>query len=327
MRVLSVIFISILFSTQVSAETNHWQVLKKLMITGTPEANAQFKEYIKSLSSNELIIAGRQCSVEMESSIDPKDWDMAAGNLGFFCQYYPLKTNDLKDISPLLTDLKNRTQSVFWRRALMYMIESWSRKLSVEQGLDAAKVMYKIYSDDSENLLLKPKAVRSSAGLLMHAYSVNLRSDSGVKQIAELQKMRTEELVGAIQSGKVPLSQQTIEANEKVLAEINKSIATQLSLFSGQQVDNSLKTQIVVAWGRYREYNLAPPEVSQTLANAVNNYKQYDEKLWQLLVRTNIEHFGNQGASVKLQGMIDEAKDETVKTHLADFKRELDKRN
>jgi hypothetical protein len=40
-----------------------------------------------------------------------------------------------------------------------------------------------------------------------------------------------------------------------------------------------------------------------------------------------MKDFGNQGAGVKLQGMIDEAGDETVKTHLADFKKELEKHN
>ena len=98
--------------------------------------------------------------------------------------------------------------------------------------------------------------------------------------------------------------------------EINQSIATQLSLFSNKQVGTGLKTSIIVSLARYHKYNLDSPQVSQTLANAINDYKDYDEKLWYLLVKTNIEDFNNQNAATKLQDMINNAQDETVKNNL-----------
>lgn len=300
------------------AETDYWQVLKKFAMESDGQENKPYREYVESLTAEELLIAARQCSAEMESLVAPKNWDMATINLGFFYQYYPRKTNNLEDISPLLNDLKDKSQSIYWRRFIMHMLGgSWSGKLSVEQSLNAAKIMCKIYSDDSEGLLLKPKAIRNSNELLMHAYSKNLRSDPNVKQfITKHQKMRTRKLFNAVRTDNVKLTQQTIKANEKVLAEVNKSITTQLNLFSKKQVNASLKTSIIVALARYHEYHLDPPQVSQALANAINNYKNYNKGLWYLLARTNVIVFGNKNAGIKLQEMINE--DEGFKKRLKD---------
>jgi len=312
----------------VIAETDYWQVIKKFLLESTGGENKQFREYMESLTAEELLIAAKQCSMEMESSVSPEDWDVATGNLGFFYQYYPLKTDDLEDISPLLNNLKDKSQSIYWRRYIMHILGgSWSGKPSGEQSLAAAKIMYEIYSNDSESSLLKPKAIRSSTRLLRYAYSVNLRNDPNVKQFTKQQRMRTRELVNAIRANNIKLSQQTIKANEKVLSEINKSIAAQLNLFSNQQVDNSLKTEIIVVWARYHEYDLDSPEVSQTLANAVNNYKQYNEKVWHILLKTNIEVFDNQNATTKLQDIINNVQDETVKKHLIRLNKKLNKDN
>jgi len=326
MRVLKTIFILVLFTTQVSAETNHWEVIKNFMKETSPQGSKQYEKFLESLSPDELIIAAKQGAEEMESSIAPKDWDVAIGNLGFLFEYYPLKTNNLTRISPLLSDLKDKSQSMFWRRAIMQLLgSSWSDMLSIEQRLDAAKIMHEIYKDNSENLLVKPKAIRKSTDLLIGAYSITLRSDPNVKQFTKQQKVRTPELVDAIQLDRVKLSQQTIKVNEKVLAEINKSIATQLNLFSNKQVDADLEKNIIVAWARYHKYKLDPPQVSQTIANAVDNYKDYNEKLWHILIKTNIEDFGVQSASNKLQDMINAAKDKTLKNRLIRLNKKVQK--
>jgi hypothetical protein len=254
-----IIAITILpFAVWAKAEVNHWQVLKQYMIEDTPEAGAKFKDYIEALSTDELIIAARQCSDEMQTSIDPNDWDVAVGNLGFFYMEYPKKTNNLKDISSLLKDLKDRSQSIFWRRAIMELLEGslWHGKLNEKQRFDSAKIMYEIYSDDSEHMLLKPKAIRNSTQLLRSVYSANLEDDPNT----------------------------AIKANEKILAEISRAITTQISMFSNKTTDPAIQESIIVVWARYNESNLAPLQVQQTLSNAVDNYKDYDERLWKLII-------------------------------------------
>ena len=303
MKNLKIILIAITMLLTVSyatGEKKHWQVIKQFLEEDTPEAGVQYREYMESLSLDELMTAARQCSDEIELSTDPNNWDMASMALDFFWRYYPVKTNNLKDISLLLNDLRDKKQSPFWRNSIMYLLESskWRQLLSSEQRLDAAKIMYEIYSDDSENVLLKPKAIRKSTELLRAVYSVNLENESNV----------------------------AIKANEKVLVEINNSIMTQMSLFSNKATDPAIQESIIVVWARYHESDLAPPQVSQTLANAVEDYKDYDESLWKLLVKTNIESFGNRTAETKLQDMINDANDKTNKEHLIYLNKELEKK-
>ena len=315
-------------SRLVIAETDYWQVIKEYLTNPNPTEtlSGEWVEYMESLTAEELLIAARQCSAEMESSVPSERWDMASIALGFFYEHYPRKTNNVEGISPLLNDLKDKSQPIFWRRYIMNKLGgSWPGELDAEQSLNASKIVYKIYSDDLESLLLKPKAIRNSTELLVRAYYINLQKDPNFKQFTtKHQKMGTRELVNAVRAGNVKLLQQTIEANEKVLAEINKAITKQLSLLSRKQVDASIKTSIIVAFARYHECHLDPPQVSQALANAINDYKNYDKELWYLLARTNVIVFGNQNAGIKLQEMIDEDEglkkrlknDERLKTHL-----------
>jgi hypothetical protein len=294
--VLAIVTLFFVSLVQANIERNYWQEIRNIL----EDSNSRkYREYFNELSADELIIAGRQCSKELQEITKPEDWDMVGSMaLSFFYENYPTKTNSLEDISPLINELKDKTQLPFWRRMLLHILGgSWSSNLNVQNRISTAKIMYEIYSDDSENVLLKPKAIRKSTELLISVYAVNLKNDPNA----------------------------AIKANEKVLAEINRSIKAQISMFSDKSTDPAIQESIIVSWARYHKHNLTPPQVSQTLAEAVDNYKNYDERLWKLLVRTNIRSFANRAAEAKLQNMIDEAKDETNKRSLIFTKEELDK--
>ena len=325
-RFILCLAIVLILGSRGKAETDYWEEIKLRTAAEAPtvEEAKELKEYVEALSSKELLTAARQCSAEMEKTIAPEDWDVAVGSLGFFFQRYPQKTNNLEDISPLLVDMKDRSQSVFWRRAIMDLLRSaWSDKLSAEQCYETAKLMREIYEDSSENSLMKPKAIRSAANLSLTAYSRNLWNDPNARAFTQEQRMRTKELVNAVRAGAVKLAPKTIEANKKVMAEIERAISTQLTLFGEKETDNEVKTSIIVSWGRYHKYKLDTPAVPEALATALDDYRNYDEKLWYLLVRGNAKDFGNQTSRLELQTMISDAKDKREKERLARLKKEL----
>jgi len=310
------------------AETNYWEEIKQRTAREAPtlEQAKELKEYVEALSAEELLTAARQCSVEVEAQVAPADWDVAVGNLGFLFRYYPVRTNDLESISPLLEDMADSNESVFWRRAIMVLLGSaWSDNLSAEQCYETAKLMRAIYGDSSENSLVKPKAIGRAADLSLAAYSRNLRNDPNVKEFTREQEMGTEELVNAVRANAVKLAPKTIAANEKVFEEIGHALSIQLALFEKAETTTDVKISIIVAWARYEKYKLATPQVAEALNAAVSNYTDYDERLWYLLLKTRIEDFGGEVDRAKFEAMISDTQDEAQKKRLTRLQKRLKK--
>ena len=76
------------------AETDYWQVIKEYLTNPNPteKLSGEWVEYMESLTAEELLIAARQCSAEMESSVPSERWDMASIALGFFYEHYLVKS-------------------------------------------------------------------------------------------------------------------------------------------------------------------------------------------------------------------------------------------
>ncbi|MDD5327668.1 MAG: hypothetical protein PHY02_07635 [Phycisphaerae bacterium] len=322
--VLAVLIFVFVCSVEASSQRNYWQEIKKL--NEQADSNA-YRDYFAKLSADELIIAARQCSEELQEVTQPEDWEMVGSMaLSFFYEYYPQKTNGLEDISPLIAEFKNKSQSPFWRRALMHMLSgSWQEKLSIKQSLTVAKVTCDIFSDHSEQTILRSKAIGSSTLLLRYAYQKNIMNDTEARKVIDNNDYDFQKLKDAVQSGQIKMTAESKKINGNILLEVRKSINSELELFSDSQVDIKLQQAIIVSFDRYHQYGLDTSEVKTALVNALDNYKRYDEKLWNLLIKTNVESFGNRNASGKLQDMIDEAKDKTNKEHLTYFQRELEK--
>jgi len=310
------------------AEENYWQVIRELLEAETDEARAQCEEYVKSLTAEELIIAAKQCSVDMEASVDPTYWDVAIGNLGFFYQYYPLKADDLKDISPLLNDLEDKLQSALWRHSIMYLLGAWGRvDFSVRQNLDIANAMVGIFMDPSEPVVLRSKAARECPDFFGRSYDRSLRDDPAVKQLIKEGK-RTPDVLREVRTGRIKLSKETLQRNKIISDVIHGCVVKQLELFSDPNISISLRSAIISAWVKFNKYNIKDSDLlKQVLDDAVANYRKYDEKLWHQLIRTDIVYFKNEAAKPLLQRMIDEIKDEHEKEHLIWLKKEIQKGN
>jgi hypothetical protein len=307
------------------AGTEYWSTIKQLIIT---HDEAKLSVYLKTLTPEELILAARECSREIQQQMaNIEDWDMIAGaHLSFFNEYYPTKTNNLQDISVLLNDLQDDSQSELWRRYIMHKLGgSWLSYLSVDQCLNASNIMEDIIVNDPNSETLTPKAIRKSTNLLMRACKTNLLEDSCVKEYMNSTRLDSKRTVIAAQKGQIVLSDKTDKMNKKILTKAHDLIDEQVVLLSNRTTPTTSKAEIIVAWRKFHEYYLDTITVKQELAKAVDDYMQHDEKIWHLLFKTNIEDFNNPNAMIKLQGSINNAQDDTVKRHLMRLNKKLNK--
>ncbi len=327
MKICKIILIALIpaIAFQVKADVNYWQTMEQLRKGNAADANITFKEYVESLSAEQLLVAARQCSKEGQEKVKPESWDIAIAALGFFYKYYPLETNNLEDISPLLADLGDKSQPAFWRYSLMQLLgTSWNEKLTLQQSLNAANVMKIILADTHELRFIRVKAARKSTGLFIKAYSINLREDPEVKRlVAECR--RYEDVLEDAENGKVQVSEETVERNKQIEAAIADSIQAQIALLAEPNIPVCLGRSLIGSLIELRGYDSAG-RIKQAMNNALQNYKNYDEQLWFRFARTNIIYFQNEEAESILQQMISEVKSEhEKKEHLIRLKKELDK--
>ena len=335
-KTVLIIFAVLLFTHQVKAEENHWQIIRGYLVAGNElskkrasssnsdelknctkkgkEVAKEYRKYLDSLTAEQLIVAARQCSVEVEQhNTNPEEWDMASMALAFFWQYYPLKTNNLEDISPLLDDLKDKSQSPFWRNAIMQLLGvEWHRELrdKPELRLDAAYAMNAILTDTSEPIFLRVKAARESGKFFRRAHKWNLSRDIEINRLIEKGRKYSDVIKDA-EIGKVMVASETVEKNKQIEAAIAKSIKAQINIFSEPNLPAYLGLNLIGSLKELRGFD-ETGQIKEAMSNALQNYRNYDEYLWRYLVRTNVVYFDNKDVNPVLEKMIEDVKD--VKT-------------
>ncbi len=302
----------------------YWKYIKQLLKENTPIAEADFKGYMEYLSADQLLIAARQCSKDIEQN-KPEHWEEASMALGFFYEYYPRKTNNLRSVKPLLDDLRNKQQNVCWRYCIMHLLDAWDEELGMLQSLHSANVMKAILKDASEPSILRVKAAIESGELYRKVHNNNLRQDPKVKRLIENGGKYNDVLRDA-KSGKVKLAGRTIEANEKIEASFAELIQPQIEMFSEPNIPVDTRLNLIGSLVKLREYD-SSGRIKQAMSEALRNYKDYEERLWFYLARINVVYFDNEEeARSILQQMIDEVKSEHEReVNLIRFKKKLDK--
>ncbi len=92
-------------------------------------AGEAFKDYLDSLSADQLVTAGRQASDEIMQDYRRHEWPRVSLSLGWFYQEYPKKTGNLADIEPLLQEMSNPQRPAYWRWFLEDLLTgSWERE-------------------------------------------------------------------------------------------------------------------------------------------------------------------------------------------------------
>ncbi|MBN1795605.1 MAG: hypothetical protein JW804_02935 [Sedimentisphaerales bacterium] len=320
MKLMKIFILIVLTSVaaQVNAygdEENYWEIIKQKMVeceNATREdaevLSIEFQRYIASLSAGQLLIATRDCAAEVQQRITPERWTEGLWAMGFFLHYYPQKTNNVEDVSPLLNDLKDKSQPEFWRYCIMQSFGEWRKEfVRPKQCFDAANMMRDIFTDSSEPEKLREQAVSEFKELYFRAYENNINNDPNVKQLVESGRTY-EQVKGDIEGGRVRLADETVEMKKQIETAIAQSIQYQLKFFAEPNMPVYLGGEVIATLAQLRGFD-ETGQIKQTMNNALKNYKNYNQKLWHQLARTNIVYFNNEEAESILENMIDEAKD------------------
>lgn len=179
----------------------HWEEvekrLEKAITAETQEARKAYLNYVGSLSGPELLATARFGAHRISEDEGPALTHEAAVRLSCFAEYYPEKTNNLKNIKPLLEELKTKNHSDLWRKwVLVLLTGEWRSKLGRHQQTDVIDTLNTILADrqDSKNFRAQiPTRIRS---LLIDLWGKNAdkKADLTEKPLDSLRQLTGETL-------------------------------------------------------------------------------------------------------------------------------------
>lgn len=156
-------------------QEQYWEKTKQFMITynkaegvqANDEASKKFGEYLDSLTAEDLIFAGRQCSKEFNNEFRKKGFSEGTGFLiGFFIQQYP-KTAGVNDLRPIFKDIEDVNQSNMWRSTLIHALrDNWLKKIPDNQLREAINTIDKILSNKNAYYRITNEAIYTSRDLI-----------------------------------------------------------------------------------------------------------------------------------------------------------------
>ena len=127
-------------------EKNYWKPIREAReVKNDPNIGLKTKEYIESLSTEQLMMAGRQFAEEFDNEFHRKGFAEGTGFLiGFFIYQYP-KTAGLEDLRPIFKDIEDPNQTDMWRSTLIHAFsDDWSSKIPDSQLHEVVNTIDKI---------------------------------------------------------------------------------------------------------------------------------------------------------------------------------------
>jgi hypothetical protein len=283
-RIFPIYFIALItfiLVNTVQAEEQYWKIIKNYItsydkakgISENDRIGKEFSEYLNSLTAEQLIQAGRQCSEEFNSEFHRNGFSEGTGFLiAFFIGQYP-KTTGLKNLSPIFKDIEDANQTDMWRSALIHAFyDNWSQKLSDNQLRDAANNIDKILEKGNLYYRVTNESLYATRDMLQEIENRNAKNISSANDITEANKgekeKKTKEITGYYNRFAKRLM--------SISAEPNLNPELQMVSFALMQdiLDKPFDTKA---------------EVESTLSNAVRNYEKYDFKTWRLLSQIGTE--------------------------------------
>ena len=158
--VIGAMVVSAAMASPSLAQADYWHKIEKAIVDAgqSPEAARNTDVYIRSLSREQLILAGRQCSIVMMEKYAPDKWDEAEVSLSFFFEYFPVSDDALVNLTPIWRELHDNGAPLFWRRALVYLLtHTLSGRLRHEQVVDVITHLTTILDEPSSPVYLRKK--------------------------------------------------------------------------------------------------------------------------------------------------------------------------
>jgi hypothetical protein len=252
-------------------EKNYWKPIKEAWeVKNDPNIGLKTKEYIESLSSEQLMMAGRQCAIELDKEFHRKGFAEGAGFLiAFFIDQYP-KTASLEDLRPVFKDIEDPNQTDMWRSTLIHAFsDNWSSKIPDSQLREVADIIDKILASRNVYYRVINESLYTTKHMLQEIENRNM-----------LQKSSADSNSANNQADKIA----------EIAAYYTRFSKRLLNIVSEPNLNPELQR---VSFSLLRDILDKPLEtkadIKNTLADAVRNYEKYDEKTWKFLLQIGIE--------------------------------------
>jgi hypothetical protein len=282
-----IILTVLLFTCQVQAEENHWQILKQFRMEKTPEAGVKYKEYMNSLGVNELIITARQCSEELDKVCpDSIFCERTTYALAFFFYTY-IQKDGLKNIDMLLQEIEDRTRTNFWRASLIEFLgdDDWLELMETKQLYSIVSAMLTVISDKNEHARLRYEASETTRFILNQLEENNLLAEPVIQEKlkigSQLQYLKKEVI-----DDKITLSDSYKQARAEKMKHHNRYAQTLLSVLNEPQLKPILQRGVLRGLQTSLEQRIdSAAQVRDALASAVRNYHKFDKDRWGYLLQ------------------------------------------
>jgi len=288
------------FTCQVKAEENYWQILKQIMMEKTPETGAKYKEYMDSLSINELIITARQCSEELDKVCpDSIFCERNVGTLMFFYYTY-LQKDGLKNITPLFQEIENRSLTNFWRASLVEFLgdNDWRELMRAEQLYSIVDRTLVIISDKDEHARLRYEASKTAEDALEQLAKNNLLADPVIQKKLE-SGGQLKDLIKEVVNGKITLSDNYKQSQAKTMEYYDRYAQTLLPVLNEPELKPILQRGVLEGLTNSLGQKIdsaslgqqidSVVQVQDVLEGAVRNYHRFDEDRWSYLIQIGYE--------------------------------------
>ncbi len=260
------------------ADATYWETIKQFIIAydkakGISEndrVSKKFDEYLNSLTAEQLIEAGRQCSKELNDSFHKHGFSEGTGFvMGFFFFQYP-KTAGLENLQPIFKEIEDTNQTDMWRSFLIHIFrDGWSQDLSDISLRDIANNIDKILARKDVYYLITYESLYTTKAVLQEMENRNAkqtfltndpnrgRHDNRMAHVNEYYTRFSQRLLSI--SNEPNLEPQLQQASIAILSDmLDKPVGT--------------KSQI-----------------KERLITALRNYDKYNERTWKLLLRVGKE--------------------------------------
>lgn len=265
--------VAILCARSIQAEEPYWPNIKNLLaaVQADDQKNARAaEEYLRSLSSAQLIVAGRQCSQEIETSLaaahmSPDDADMVGMALRFFDKCYSIQVGNQRNLDLILAEIADNQQSVFWRWNLVRFLGEWP--LTAPQRFHVIDRLSNDLRDTTMPLYVRGKMPHTIGSLL-----------------AEIHWARKND-------------RQQSEEKDPLAVAVQKYVTISLDLLSSSNTPVELQEKLLGnVVGCHQRGLPGSDRVKDAVSQAIQDYKSYPEQLWEPLLkaakRMNIDSTG-----------------------------------
>ena len=273
---------------------------------GEQEARAA-KEYMASLSPQQLIIGGRQATHWLAQRIPSFDashvtWKTYAWPMAWFYEQYPENTDGLSNIEPLLDEIRNNNISPYWRYYLSHLLsESWESDglLNNTQRREVSQTLLSVLEREDEH----PAVVAGAAEGLPQTLAA-LKEDLPPAEEAKERREALRALTGFSE----------------------RYLKTAAVLVSEPEGDAAVLRATLGGLVRVAELGVAETGAARAaLRKAARNFASYPEELWPHLMLTAVKLRAEADFEKLLAEASDAAEQEQVAERLGAVRSLLDK--